>query len=231
MVKLKKIKVVYNKGEMNEKVALKNFSLEFEKGELITVIGSNGSGKSTLFKILTGDKKPEEGSYILNEKDTKNMVAYKLLKRISVVYQNPDSGVFPELSIEENLILGSKKGNRFFKFGKSKGLDLLESLGLDLEKRLKTKVKELSGGQKQALSLIIASISNPEILLLDEHTAALDPIMSEKIMNLTLEINKKMGLTVLMINHNEQLIKKYSKRVIQLKEGIIENDYINKKDV
>jgi len=202
MVKLQEIKVIYNKGEINEKIALENFSFKFKKGELITIIGSNGSGKSTLFKVLTGDIKPEEGYYFLDEENTNNIPSYKILKKISIVYQNPDSGVFPELTIEENLMLGSKKGNRFFKFGKTKGIDLLESLEIGLEKRLKTKVKELSGGQKQALSLIIASISKPNILLLDEHTAALDPKMSEKIMQLTTYINKTMGITVLMINHN-----------------------------
>jgi putative ABC transport system ATP-binding protein len=229
MVKLQEIKVIYNKGEINEKIALENFSFKFKKGELITIIGSNGSGKSTLFKVLTGDIKPEEGYYFLDEENTNNIPSYKILKKISIVYQNPDSGVFPELTIEENLMLGSKKGNRFFKFGKTKGIDLLESLEIGLEKRLKTKVKELSGGQKQALSLIIASISKPNILLLDEHTAALDPKMSEKIMQLTTYINKTMGITVLMINHNENLIKKYSERILKLDSGRLVDDFKNKK--
>lgn len=229
MVKLQEIKVIYNKGEINEKIALENFSFKFKKGELITVIGSNGSGKSTLFKVLTGDIKPEEGYYFLDEENTNNIPSYKILKKISIVYQNPDSGVFPELTIEENLMLGSKKGNRFFKFGKIKGIDLLESLKIGLEKRLKTKVKELSGGQKQALSLIIASISKPNILLLDEHTAALDPKMSEKIMQLTTYINKTMGITILMINHNESLIKKYSERILKLDNGKLVDDFKNKK--
>lgn len=227
MVKLEKVKVVYNKNKINEKIALKDFSFNFNKGEFITIIGSNGSGKSTLFKVLTGDKKPEEGFYFLNEKNTKKLPSYKLLNKISIVYQNPDLGVFPELTIEENLILGSKKGNRFLKFGKVQGLELLKDLGLGLEKRLKTKVKELSGGQKQALSLIVAAISKPEILLLDEHTAALDPNMSEKIMNLTIDINKKLGLTILMINHNQNLVEKFSKRILKLNEGALENDYYN----
>lgn len=227
MVKLEKVKVVYNKNKINEKIALKDFSFNFNKGEFITIIGSNGSGKSTLFKVLTGDKKPEEGFYFLNEKNTKKLPSYKLLNKISIVYQNPDLGVFPELTIEENLILGSKKGNRFLKFGKVQGLELLKDLGLGLEKRLKTKVKELSGGQKQALSLIVAAISKPEILLLDEHTAALDPNMSDKIMNLTIDINKKLGLTILMINHNQNLVEKFSKRILKLNEGALENDYYN----
>lgn len=229
MVKLEEIKVIYNKGELNEKTALKNFSFKFDKGELITVIGSNGSGKSTLFKVLTGDIKPQEGGYFLNGIDTSNIPSYKILKKISVVYQNPDSGVFPELTIEENLKLGAKKGNRFLTFSKIKGIDLLESLDIGLENRLKTKVKDLSGGQKQALSLIIASISKPDILLLDEHTAALDPVMADKIMNLTLFINKNIGITILMINHNEKLINKYSKRILKLKNGFLINDFHNKK--
>ncbi|MGM0640405.1 MAG: ATP-binding cassette domain-containing protein [Thermotogota bacterium] len=229
MVKLKEIKVIYNKGQINEKVALENFSFQFIKGELITVIGANGSGKSTLFKVLTGDVKPQDGHYFLDNKNTSKIPSYKILKNISIVYQNPDTGVFPDLSIEENLILGSKKGNRFFKFGKIKGIDLLKNLGIGLEKRLKTNVKELSGGQKQALSLIIASISEPNILLLDEHTAALDPNMAEKIMTLTNFINEKMGITILMINHNEYLIKKYSKRILKLDNGHLSDDFLNKK--
>jgi putative ABC transport system ATP-binding protein len=229
MVKLEEIKVIYNKGEINEKIALENFSFKFKKGELITVTGSNGSGKSTLFKVLTGDIKPEHGYYFLDEKNTYKIPAYKILKNISIVYQNPDSGVFPDLTIEENLMLGSKKGRRLLKFGKAKGLDLLKNLDIGLDKRLKTKVKELSGGQKQALSLIIASISKPNILLLDEHTAALDPNMAEKIMNLTTYINKKLGITVLMINHNENLIRKYSERILKLDNGRLVEDFKNKK--
>jgi putative ABC transport system ATP-binding protein len=178
---------------------------------------------------LTGDIKPEHGYYFLDEKNTYKIPSYKILKNISIVYQNPDSGVFPDLTIEENLMLGSKKGRRLLKFGKVKGLDLLKNLDIGLDKRLKTKVKELSGGQKQALSLIIASISKPDILLLDEHTAALDPKMAEKIMNLTTYINKNMGITVLMINHNEKLIRKYSERILQLDNGRLVGDFKNKK--
>ena len=226
MVELKNIRVVYNKSHTNEKQALDGLDLTIKKGEFVTIIGPNGAGKTTLLKILTGEVYPEEGDYILNNKNIGHTKPYKLFRNVGIVYQEPDRGVFPDLTIEENLILGSKKGNRFFSFGKYKGLELLKSLNMGLEERLKTKVKELSGGQKQALSMILAAITYPDLLLLDEHTAALDPKNVDKVMDLTLKINNEMGITIIMVTHNMKIVEKYSKRIVEIKEGKVTKDFI-----
>ncbi|CEP77998.1 ABC transporter ATP-binding protein [Defluviitoga tunisiensis] len=226
MVELKNIRVVYNKSHTNEKQALDGLDLTIKKGEFVTIIGPNGAGKTTLLKILTGEVYPEEGEYILNNKNIRHTKPYKLFRNVGIVYQEPDRGVFPDLTIEENLILGSKKGNRLFSFGKYKGLELLKSLNMGLEDRLKTKVKELSGGQKQALSMILAAITYPDLLLLDEHTAALDPKNVDKVMDLTLKINNEMGITIIMVTHNMKIVEKYSKRIVEIKEGKVTKDFL-----
>lgn len=224
MVEIKNVDIIYNKGMYNEKKALDNFSLKIEKNEFITIIGHNGAGKTTLFKVLTGSLTPDSGKYIINGREIKKVRSHILFKKIGIVYQNPDSGVFPELTIEENLILGKKRGMRGLGFSKYDSLDLLAGLGIGLEKRLKAKVKELSGGQKQSLAMIIAVSSKPSMLLLDEHTAALDPKMADKIMNLTLKINKELNIPVLMITHNMNLTEKYSQRIIEISGGKISSD-------
>lgn len=221
MVELKDITVIYNKGESNEKIGLNNISIKINDGDFITIIGSNGAGKTTLFKVLMGLVKPIRGKYYINNNDVTNATPFQLSKIISIVYQNPDMGVFPDLTIKENLILGSKKGMRFLKFGKLPSLELLKSLNMGLENRLNTKVKELSGGQKQALALILATISKPKLLLLDEHTAALDPKATEKIMELTLRINKEFNITTLMISHNTLVVSKYSEKIVRIENGCI----------
>jgi len=165
--------------------------------------------------------KPIRGKYYINNNDVTNATPFQLSKLISIVYQNPDMGVFPDLTIKENLILGSKKGMRFLKFGRLPSLELLKSLNMGLENRLNTKVKELSGGQKQALALILATISKPKLLLLDEHTAALDPKATEKIMELTLRINKEFNITTLMISHNTLVVSKFSEKIVRIENGCI----------
>ncbi|KAF2956607.1 ATP-binding cassette domain-containing protein [Marinitoga sp. 38H-ov] len=221
MVELENITVIYNKGESNEKIGLNNFSLKINEGDFVTIIGSNGAGKTTLFKVLMGLVKPNSGKYYINNVDVTNKTPFQLSKLISIVYQNPDMGVFPDLTIRENLILGAKKGMRFLKFGKLPTLELLSSLNMGLENRLNTKVKELSGGQKQALALILATISKPKLLLLDEHTAALDPKATEKIMELTIRINKEFNITTLMISHNTLVVSKFSQKIIRIENGCI----------
>ncbi len=213
MVELKNIRVVYNKNQVNEKKALDKFELSVKKGEFVTIIGPNGAGKTTLLKVLTGEVVLDEGSFTLNNKSIKRTKPYK----------------FPDLTLEENLILGSKKGNRFFSFGKYQGLELLKSLNMGLENRLKTKVKEFSGGQKQALAMVLASITKPDLLLLDEHTAALDPKNVEKVMELTMKINKELGLTIIMITHNMKIVEKYSSRIVEIKDGKVTKDFVYEK--
>ncbi|KLO23164.1 ABC transporter ATP-binding protein [Marinitoga sp. 1155] len=227
MVELKEITVIYNHNQVNEKIALKNLNLKIEKGDFISIIGSNGAGKSTLFKVLSGTIKPFSGEYFLDGESMNKISSHLLAKRISIVYQNPEMGVFPDLTIKENLILGSKKGFRGLKFGKMPSLDLLKSLNMKLENRLNTKVRELSGGQKQALALILAVLSNPKILLLDEHTAALDPDSTEIIMNLTKQINEKLGITILMITHDLNIAQKFGQKVLKMEEGKLVEKILN----
>jgi putative ABC transport system ATP-binding protein len=229
MVELKNIRVVYNKNQVNEKKALDKFELSVKKGEFVTIIGPNGAGKTTLLKVLTGEVALDQGSFTLNNKSIKRIKPYKLFRNVGIVYQEPDRGVFPDLTLEENLILGSKKGNRFFSFGKYEGLELLKSLNMGLENRLKTKVKEFSGGQKQALAMVLASITKPDLLLLDEHTAALDPKNVEKVMELTMKINKELGLTIIMVTHNMKTVEKYSSRIVEIKDGKVTKDFVYEK--
>lgn len=226
MVELKNIRVIYNKNKNNEKRALDGLNLTIKKGEFVTIIGPNGAGKTTLLKLLTGEVELESGQYTLGTKSIKKTKPYKLFRNVGIVYQEPDRGVFPDLTLEENLILGSKKGNRFFSFGKYQGLELIKSLNMGLENRLKTKVSEFSGGQKQALAMILASITKPDLLLLDEHTAALDPKNVEKVMDLTLKINKELGLTIIMVTHNMKIVEKYASRIVEIKDGKVTKDFV-----
>jgi putative ABC transport system ATP-binding protein len=228
MVKLKDIKVVFNKGTENEKIALDKISLTIKEGDFVTIIGSNGAGKSTMLKVILGEIFPNSGIYMIDDSVMNGTNSYKLAKFIGRVYQNPNSGVFPNLSIKENLILASKKGMRYLGFSKVSdfGVELLTNLGIGLEKRLNTKAGHLSGGQKQSLAMVMSIISRPRLLLLDEHTASLDPQSSEKIMELTKRINVEYGITIMMITHNMEIASKYGNRFIKLSEGRILEDSI-----
>ncbi len=228
MVKLKDIKVVFNKGTENEKIALDKISLTIKEGDFVTIIGSNGAGKSTMLKVILGEIFPNSGIYMIDDSVMNGTNSYKLAKFIGRVYQNPNSGVFPNLSIKENLILASKKGMRYLGFSKVSdfGVELLTNLGIGLEKRLNTKAGHLSGGQKQSLAMVMSIISRPRLLLLDEHTASLDPQSSEKIMELTKRINIEYGITIMMITHNMEIASKYGNRFIKLSEGRILEDSI-----
>jgi putative ABC transport system ATP-binding protein len=228
MVKLKDIKVVFNKGTENEKVALDKISLTIKEGDFVTIIGSNGAGKSTMLKVILGEIFPNSGIYMIDDSVMNGTNSYKLAKFIGRVYQNPNSGVFPNLSIKENLILASKKGMRYLGFSKVSdfGIELLTNLGIGLEKRLNTKAGHLSGGQKQSLAMVMSIISRPRLLLLDEHTASLDPQSSEKIMELTKRINIEYGITIMMITHNMEIASKYGNRFVKLSEGRILEDSI-----
>jgi putative ABC transport system ATP-binding protein len=228
MVKLKDIKVVFNRGTENEKVALDKISLTIKEGDFVTIIGSNGAGKSTMLKVILGEIFPNSGIYMIDDSVMNGTNSYKLAKFIGRVYQNPNSGVFPNLSIKENLILASKKGMRYLGFSKVSdfGIELLTNLGIGLEKRLNTKAGHLSGGQKQSLAMVMSIISRPRLLLLDEHTASLDPQSSEKIMELTKRINIEYGITIMMITHNMEIASKYGNRFVKLSEGRILEDSI-----
>ncbi len=223
MLKLKNITVVYNQGQDNENTALKEVSIEANKRDFVVIVGSNGAGKSTLLNVILGKLKPTGGQYYLKGKEIKKPSISKMAHMIGRVYQNPDSGVFSNLTIRENLKIASKKGNRGLTFSKiaPKALQLLKQLNMGLENRLNTVVGELSGGQKQALAMVMAVVTSPEVLLLDEHTASLDPKSARRVMNLTKMINEELDVTVMMITHNMDFAQVYGNRKVEIKEGVL----------
>ncbi|HPF17928.1 MAG TPA: ATP-binding cassette domain-containing protein, partial [Thermotogota bacterium] len=217
------ITVVYNQGQDNENTALKEVSIEANKRDFVVIVGSNGAGKSTLLNVILGKLKPTGGQYYLKGKEIKKPSISKMAHMIGRVYQNPDSGVFSNLTIRENLKIASKKGNRGLTFSKiaPKALQLLKQLNMGLENRLNTVVGELSGGQKQALAMVMAVVTSPEVLLLDEHTASLDPKSARRVMNLTKMINEELDVTVMMITHNMDFAQVYGNRKVEIKEGVL----------
>ena len=226
MVEFKDLTVTYNPGMENERVALKNVSLTILEGQFVTVVGPNGAGKSTLLKVILGEVQPTSGLYMIDGKTMNYMKPHKLAEFIGRVYQDPNTGIFPALTIAENLIIASKKGNRPFKFSsvKEEAIALLKNLGLGLEDRLKTKAGELSGGQKQSLAMVMAILSKPRLLLLDEHTASLDPDSASRVMELTERINREYDITIIMITHNMDIANSYGERLMRLMEGEVVND-------
>jgi len=206
---------------------LKDINLEINDGDFISIIGSNGSGKSTLLNVISGFYLPTSGKIILNDKDITKLKEHKKAKYIGRVFQDVNLGTIGDISIEENLALAYKRGDkRGLKWAlKKEYLDIykekLSPLGLNLESRLKEPIKSLSGGQRQAITILMATLKRPDILLLDEHTAALDPKTSKKIMSLTEELIKEYSLTSIMVTHNMKDALKYGNRLIMIQDGRI----------
>ncbi len=235
-----------------EKIVFDGLDLHINDGDFVSIIGSNGAGKSTLMNLIIGNLAPDRGSIFIDKDNITKVDAHKRARFISKVYQNPTFGTAPSMTIEENLAMAENKGNNFgLRFGLKKGATdrykkILATLGLGLENQLDTPVGSLSGGQRQSLSLIMATMKKPKVLLLDEHTAALDPKTQMMIMKKTKEIVERDKLTTLMITHNLQDAIDYGNRLIMLhnkeiildvsgkeKEGLtIEKllDVFNKKD-
>lgn len=216
--------VRFETGTPNEKVALKDFSLEARKGDFITILGSNGAGKSTLFNAILGKFLPERGRILLDGSDITFMKDYRRAIDIGCIYQNPLRGTAPNMTIEENLAMAyTRKASRsFFAVNRRDSAhfrDLLARLGLGLENRMKTKMGLLSGGQRQAASLLMATIAQPKLLLLDEHTAALDPATSIKVLEITRKIIAENGLTTLMITHDMNMALEFGNRTIMMDSG------------
>ncbi len=229
MLKLTSISKTFNKGSANEKIAVSNLNLSVEKGEFITIIGSNGAGKSTLFNAISGDFFVDEGEIFLDDTDITFLPPYKRSRKIGRLFQDPMRGTAPNMSIEENLSLAylrtAKHNKAFFSFVSKKDRDYfrehLSRLNMGLEDRMKQPVGLLSGGQRQALTLLMATMTPPKILLLDEHTAALDPQTAEKVLNLTKEIVAGENLTCFMITHNMQQALELGNRTIMMNNGNI----------
>ena len=227
MLKIKNLEKIFYKGTPNENRAIKKIDLKVNEGDFITIVGSNGAGKSTLLNSIAGVFPIDNGSIILNDEDITDKSEYKCAQNIGRVFQNPLAGTSPEMTIEENLSLAiSKSHNLSLKWGLSKKKrkimrEHLQKIDLGLEERLTTKVKLLSGGQRQALTLLMATVANPQLLLLDEHTAALDPATAIKIKNLTAELVNENNITTLMITHNMEDAIKMGNRLIMMDGGEI----------
>lgn len=227
MLSIKNVKKTFYTELGTTKEVFKNLNLEANPGDFITIIGSNGAGKSTLFNIINGKITPDEGIIELNGKDITKLESFERSKWISQVYQDPTLGTAPSMLVLENLSMAMNKGKSFnLSFGLDiKNIDLFErelkNLGLGLENQLYTKVGLLSGGQRQCLSLIMSTLQKPEILLLDEHTAALDPQTSQVILDKTNEVINRYEIITLMITHNMQDAIKYGNRLIMLHGGEI----------
>lgn len=227
MLTLKNISKSFNPGTENEAVIFNNFNLHINKGECTGILGANGCGKSTLFNIISGVLTQDTGEIILNNKNINNLKENERAQYIGRVYQNPSMGVSPSLTILENISLSDKKCQKFtlkklINKNRISGFkDILKTLDLGLEDKLDTEVKYLSGGQRQSLSLLMATIKKPELLLLDEHTAALDPKTSRLIMDKTQELIKNHSITTMMISHNVKDTITYSDRIIMLDKGKI----------
>jgi len=218
---------VFNAGTVNEKVALRNVNLQVKEGDFITVIGSNGAGKSTLMNVISGGLIPDSGSVVIDGKDVTRLAEHQRAGLIGRVFQDPMAGTAPNMTIEENLAIALARGKRrTLSFGvtnRKRELfrEQLKLLDQGLEDRLKTKVGFLSGGQRQALSLLMATFTEPKILLLDEHTAALDPKRAQLIVELTEKIVKQYRLTTIMVTHNMEQALNMGNRLLMLHEGSI----------
>ncbi|MBU5466057.1 ABC transporter ATP-binding protein [Virgibacillus sp. MSJ-26] len=227
MLRLRDVSMTFNEGTFDEKKALLNINLNLREGEFVTVIGSNGAGKSTLMNVVSGNLFPDVGDIYINKKQVQTLPEYKRSALIGRVFQDPMAGTAPSMTIEENLAMAyTRNKKRSLKLGvtkKRKELfqDYLKTLNLGLENRLKAKVGLLSGGERQALSLLMATFTDPDILLLDEHTAALDPSRAELITALTKEVIEEFGLTTLMVTHNMQQALDLGDRLIMMDKGQI----------
>ncbi len=227
MLEIKNVTKIFNKGTVNEKVALDDFSLTLEDGDFVTVIGGNGSGKSTMMNAIAGVWPVDEGKIVIDGIDVTKLPEHKRAKYLGRVFQDPMTGTAATMGIEENLALAKRRGkNRSLKTGITKKereeyKELLKSLDLSLEERMTSKVGLLSGGQRQALTLLMATLQKPKVLLLDEHTAALDPKTAAKVLETTEKIVNRDKLTTLMITHNMRDAIVHGNRLIMLKDGHI----------
>ncbi|MBR4723562.1 MAG: ABC transporter ATP-binding protein [Clostridia bacterium] len=225
MLELKNIYKKFNSGTIDEKILFEDFNLDIKRGDFVAIVGSNGSGKTTALNIISGDVKPDSGKVLLSGKDITKQKNYQRASKIARVFQNPSMGTSPSMTIMENMSLADNKGKTY---GLSKGLnnkrrdfyrEQLELLGMGLENRMETQTGALSGGQRQALALIMATLKTPDLLLLDEHTAALDPKSSDIVMTLTEKVVKEKHITTLMVTHNLRYAVEYGTRAIMMHEG------------
>ena len=225
MLKLTNLEKTFNAGTINAKKALNGLDLTLEKGEFVTVIGGNGAGKSTMLNAIAGTWRIDSGSIEIDGVDVTSMPDYKRAAYIGRVFQDPMKGTAADMEIAENLSIAARRGTRrrliwgLPKKERESYKELLAELDLGLENRLSSKVGLLSGGQRQAVTLLMATLKEPKLLLLDEHTAALDPKTAAKVLEITERIVKEKNLTTLMITHNMKDAIRYGNRLIMMHEG------------
>ncbi|HNW50262.1 MAG TPA: ATP-binding cassette domain-containing protein [Prolixibacteraceae bacterium] len=231
MLKIDNIQKTFNPGTINEVRALRGVNIEIEEGSFVCVLGTNGSGKSTTLNAVAGTFLVDEGRIILDGVDITKWSEHKRAKFIGRVFQNPYSGTAPNMSIQENLALALKRGkSRGLGWGLPKGLindfkEMVCPLNMGLEERLENPIGKLSGGQRQALTLLMATALKPKLLLLDEHTAALDPKTASKVIDLTQQIISRDQLTTLMVTHSMQQAVNLGDRIIMMHQGKVAYDF------
>lgn len=227
MLEVKNVTKIFNAATINEKVALNGISLTLQDGDFVTVIGGNGAGKSTLLNAVAGTYPVDEGNIVIDGVDVTKMPEHKRARFIGRVFQDPMTGTAADMWIEENLSLAMYRGKRrglgwsINAADRAEFKELLKTLDLGLENRLSTKMGLLSGGQRQTVTLLMATMQKPQLLLLDEHTAALDPKTADKVLSLTEELVAKNKLTTLMITHNMRDALRLGNRIIMMHEGRI----------
>lgn len=225
MLELKSIHKYYNPGTINEMCLFQDFSLSIDKGEFVSVVGSNGSGKTSMLNIICGSIPVEAGKILIDGKDITKAKEFKRNRAIGRVYQNPAMGTCPSMTILENMSIADNKG-KFYGLGRGINKaridyykETLAQLGLGLEDKMDVKVGSLSGGQRQAMALLMSTMTPIEFLILDEHTAALDPKTADLIMELTDKIVKEKQLTTIMVTHNLRYAVEYGNRLIMMHQG------------
>ena len=224
MLKIKDISLTFNPGTVNEKKALDKLSLHVEKGDFISIIGANGAGKSTLFNAITGTYITDEGSIELDGQDITLMPEHRRARMIGRLFQDPMLGTAPDISIMENMALAAGRGgwlSMLSRREKEEFAQRVSLLGMGLEDRMSQPVRLLSGGQRQALTLLMATYNPPKLLLLDEHTAALDPGTAEKVLQITRNVVEENHLTCLMITHNMHNALELGNRTLMMNQGAI----------
>lgn len=239
MLELTNVSKTFAPGTVNEHIALKGINLSLKKGEFVTIVGSNGAGKSTLFNMICGTYIQDTGKIQLDGEDISFMPEHKRAKLIGRVFQDPMKGTAPNMTIEENLALAySRAGSSFLSHAVSKKKreffrEEVSKFNMGLEDRMKTKIGLLSGGQRQVVTLLMCTMVTPKLLLLDEHTAALDPVTADKVMEITNSIVKENNITTMMITHNMSQALKTGTRTIMMDSGeiIIDLDSNTRKEM
>lgn len=227
MLELINIKKAFNRGTINEKKALNGVNIKLDDGDFVTIIGGNGAGKSTTLNAIAGVWPVDEGSIIINGKNVTGLSEHQRAKYIGRVFQDPMTGTAATMEIQENLALAKRRGEgRFLKWGitrreREEYHELLKMLDLGLEDRMSSKVGLLSGGQRQALTMLMATMVTPKLLLLDEHTAALDPATADKVLDLTRRVVAERHITCLMVTHNMHQALELGNRTLMMADGHI----------